>query len=323
MGKKKGLAAIFSKPSKPSGSPPWPWPSCATSPQTASFRRDDRPRATARQSGSGPNKAAAPGDDMYRTVNSVYFDPTAAADSFSVIDEEEEGFGDALDDAVSYSAATASEEWSSEAVIRRLGRGACTDRLFFDPPPVSNSTLAASREPPPQADPAMTPDSDEEPPPPLVERSVAVALDSDDPLADFRASMEEMVAAHGLRDWAALQDMLLCYLRINAKRNHALILGAFVDLLVGLASSSSSSSAAATTTTTATTTTATEETSSSSWSTSSVAGDGATCSSTAATTGEEEPERCGGGSGTGASSCSASSDQEDDLALHIIRLSSS
>jgi uncharacterized protein (TIGR01568 family) len=143
----------------------------------------------------------------------------------------------------------------------------------------------------------------------LVERSVAVALDSDDPLADFRASMEEMVAAHGLRDWAALQDMLLCYLRINAKRNHALILGAFVDLLVGLASSSFSAAAA-------TTTTATEETSSSGWSTSSVAGDGATCSSTAATTGEEEPERCGGSSGTGASSCSASAasfDQEDDV----------
>jgi uncharacterized protein (TIGR01568 family) len=315
MGKTKGLAAIFSKPSKPTGSPPWPWTSCTTSPQTASFRRNDLPRATARQSGSGPDKAA-PGDDMYRTVNLVYFDP-AANDSFSIDDDEEE-FGDALDDAVSYSAATASEEWSSEAVIRSLGRRTCTDRLFFDSP-ASDSTLAASREPPQAA--AIVPDSDEEPP--LVERSVAVAMDSDDPYDDFRASMEEMVAAHGLRDWAALQDMLLCYLRINAKRNHALILGAFVDLLVGLASSSSSSSAAATTTTTATTTTATEETSSSSWSTSSVAGDGATCSSTAATTGEEEPERCGGGSGTGASSCSASSDQEDDLALHIIRLSSS
>jgi len=81
---------------------------------------------------------------------------------------------------------------------------------------------------------------------------VAVAVDSGDPYGDFRASMEEMVSAHGLRDWAALEELLAWYLRINGKQHHHLIVGAFVDLLLGLSSSSSppSSTAAETSTTT-------------------------------------------------------------------------
>ena len=33
---------------------------------------------------------------------------------------------------------------------------------------------------------------------------MAVAVDSEDPYWDFRAYMEEMVAAHGLRGWEVL-----------------------------------------------------------------------------------------------------------------------
>ncbi|XP_062197773.1 transcription repressor OFP13-like [Phragmites australis] len=334
MGKKGGIASIFSKSklAADSPSPPWPWPSCATNPQTASFRQqkeEDQPCTTAGGSsaviGRLPRKAAG---DMYKTVNSVYFD---SADSYSE-DDDGEADDNVLDDG-SFSTTTVSEEWS-EAVIRSLGRTS-TDRFFFDlgPPPASNSILAASpspsrgrtwTQPPSQAPKApaaalpMSDDNEAEENEPsstsLVEESVAVALDSEDPYRDFRASMQEMVAAHGLRDWAALQEMLLWYLRINGKHNHALIVGAFVDLLVGLATNTTSATAAATTTTTTTTATMTttaaksSSSSSSSSSTSSSGGDVTTCS--ASVTPANLEEQCSGG--TDSSSSSASSDQEED-----------
>jgi uncharacterized protein (TIGR01568 family) len=153
----------------------------------------------------------------------------------------------------------------------------------------------------------------------LVEESVAVALDSEDPFGDFRASMREMVAAHGLRDWPALHEMLLWYLRINGKHNHALIVGAFVDLLVGLATSSSSSSASPSATTTATTTATMTTTttacccsSSSSSSSTSSGGRGATNTTTAAATATMD-EQCGISAGASCSSA-ASSDLEEEAA---------
>ncbi|KAG1354695.1 transcription repressor OFP13 [Cocos nucifera] len=66
--------------------------------------------------------------------------------------------------------------------------------------------------------------------------SVALAMASDDPYHDFRASMEEMVEAYQLREWASLQQLLHCYLRLNEKKNHKIIVMAFVDLLMHLVS---------------------------------------------------------------------------------------
>ncbi|RCV37114.1 hypothetical protein SETIT_8G037200v2 [Setaria italica] len=385
MGRKGGLAAIFSsKPKLAAADTPWSWPSCAASPQTASFRRqgrhdgdDYRPCTTAGRHRSSeptaaagrlrpPRKAAAAGgdDNMYKMVNSVYFDATDSCRFF--FDDDGDGWEaggddeveDGLDDG-SFSTTTASEEWS-EAVIRSLGRTS-TDRFFFDAgpgtAPASNSILAASPSPPlpcrtaaratlappheeapkQQAlpsevaaaasvlsdDPDSFSDSEEEEAPAsasLVEESVAVALDSEDPFGDFRASMEEMVSAHGLRDWPALQEMLLWYLRINGKHNHALIVGAFVDLLVGLATGSSAAAATTTTTTTtttatmtATTTTSACSTSSSSSSASSSGGDAITTSGTAAAAAAAAAcieEQCGGGSA--GASCSSSDLEVDD-----------
>uniref|UniRef100_A0A6N2KTT9 Transcription repressor n=1 Tax=Salix viminalis TaxID=40686 RepID=A0A6N2KTT9_SALVM len=71
--------------------------------------------------------------------------------------------------------------------------------------------------------------------------SVVSSMESRDPYLDFKKSMEEMVEAHGLTDWEALEELLCCYLKVNGKSNHGYIIGAFVDLLLGLASSSSSS----------------------------------------------------------------------------------
>ncbi|KAL6595529.1 hypothetical protein ACP70R_047869 [Stipagrostis hirtigluma subsp. patula] len=338
MGKKGIVAAIFSKPKLTadagSPAPPWPWPSCANNPQTASFRQgEDRHRTTA-----GGDAAAARGGalmckaagEMYKTVNSIYFD--SADDSCGFFEDDADDDDAALDlDDGSFSTTTASEDWS-EAVIRSLGRTS-TDRFFFDsgPPPASNSILAASPSPSPgrrtplppepkapaaaaeavmsDSDPDKDVEEEEEELPSsttsLVEESVAVALDSEDPYRDFRASMAEMVAAHGLRDWAALQEMLLWYLRINGKHNHALIVGAFVDLLVGLATNGAAAEATTTTTGTMTTTTASSSNSSSSSSSSTSGGDVTlTTASASATAATMEEEHCGGGS------TDASSDEE-------------
>ncbi|CAN6374146.1 unnamed protein product [Urochloa humidicola] len=401
MGRKGGLASIFSSKPKHADTPsaPWAWPSCAASPQTASFRRhpagrhvdDDRwPCTTAglhhrsSEPAAGvrlrpPRKAevAGGGDDMYKTVNSVYFD-AADDDSLRFFFFDDDGGGeealaaddDLDDDGSCFSTTTASEEWS-EAVIRSLGRTS-TDRFFFDAgpatpaPAASNSILAGSTSPSlistpptrssplppppphgapnkklqPLSSPAPAPilsddlpesdseehDVDSDDPETaastsLVEESVAVALDSEDPFGDFRASMAEMVSAHGLRGWPDLQEMLLWYLRINGKHNHALIVGAFVDLLVALATNSAggsaSATAATTTTTTATTmttTTATTSACSSSSSTSSAgssAGDVGTASAgAAAAAAMSVEEQCGDGSAGASCSSAASSDLE-------------
>ena len=272
--------AVDSAPAAGPATPPWPWPPCGTNPRTASFRAAGGelpccatttaagasrggPAATTTGNNKLMVRGAAPGE-MYKTVNSVYLDdPAADVDFFSLAgdEEEEEEEGELLlDDVDSFSTTTASEEWS-EAVIRSLGRTP-TDRFFFDPGPLpaSNSILATSAPSPasrtlPAAAEAKTktvtpPDSEAdddaktrqpcEPSKSLAEGSVAVALDSGDPYGDFRASMEEMVSAHGLRDWAALEELLAWYLKLNAKGVHAAIVGAFIDLLVSMQPQASS-----------------------------------------------------------------------------------
>lgn len=78
--------------------------------------------------------------------------------------------------------------------------------------------------------------------PALKEGTAVVAMDSDDPFWDFRKSMEEMVEAHGMKDWENLEELLNWYLRVNGKINHGFIIAAFVDLLVNLSMVASNSS---------------------------------------------------------------------------------
>lgn len=65
----------------------------------------------------------------------------------------------------------------------------------------------------------------------LCKESIPMVMTSSDPYRDFRTSMEEMVMAHGLQDWSALQELLHCYLRLNEKKTHRFIVLAFMDLL--------------------------------------------------------------------------------------------
>ncbi|CAN0900533.1 Transcription repressor OFP13 [Linum grandiflorum] len=63
--------------------------------------------------------------------------------------------------------------------------------------------------------------------------SVVVALESEDPLLDFRVSMEEMVEVIGLDGSEQLGELLEWYLRMNRKENHCYIVEAFVEMFTG------------------------------------------------------------------------------------------
>ncbi|CAD5197411.1 unnamed protein product [Musa acuminata subsp. malaccensis] len=119
---------------------------------------------------------------------------------------------------------TKSSESSCGDAVEAVIRGLRSDRLFFEPGATSSIVEAA--------DVGAVP----------FEGSIAMAVESEDPYRDFKQSMEEMLTAHGVIDWAWLEEMLVWYLTANGKKTHELIIGAFVDLLVSLASSSSSSS---------------------------------------------------------------------------------
>lgn len=71
---------------------------------------------------------------------------------------------------------------------------------------------------------------------PFSDESVMMAMESYNPYRDFRESMEEMVRAHRLREWAQLQQLLHCYLRLNERKTHKVIVLAFIDLLMHMIS---------------------------------------------------------------------------------------
>ncbi|KAG9459286.1 hypothetical protein H6P81_003794 [Aristolochia fimbriata] len=91
---------------------------------------------------------------------------------------------------------------------------------------------------------------------PLPGDSLAVLTYSRRPYDDFRRSMQEMVEArremvgpspaqHGQAlDWDFMEELLFCYLRLNEKRAHKYILGAFVDLVVSFRPAKAPSAAA-------------------------------------------------------------------------------
>ncbi|KAL8505155.1 hypothetical protein ACS0TY_016385 [Phlomoides rotata] len=112
---------------------------------------------------------------------------------------------------------TAAETAPDEEIESAVVSGLRSERLFFEPGE-TNSILeeAKPRE-------GTTPLLDKE----------CVEIQSFHPVLDFRASMEEMVAAHGgRRSWDFLEELLACYLQVNDERNYGYILEAFADLLI-------------------------------------------------------------------------------------------
>ena len=159
-------------------------------------------------------------NDIFETINSAYLDAT----TMDVMLESSESFFTVSPESASFST-NASENSSrrEDSSIETVIRGLRSDRLFFEPDETS-SILEAKAETLPFKD------------------SVVLSMESRDPYVDFRKSMEEMVEAHGVKDWEGLEELLCWYLRVNGKSNHGYIVGAFVDLLVSLALSSASSS---------------------------------------------------------------------------------
>ncbi|CAL0309984.1 unnamed protein product [Lupinus luteus] len=154
---------------------------------------------------------------LFKTINSTYLDAT-----MDVL-ESSESFFTVSTDSTSFS--TNSEDSrlgqdSMETVIRESR----SDRLFFEPEETSSILEAKSG--------VRVPFKD----------SVVLSMDSQDPYVDFRKSMEEIVEAHGVKDWEGLEELFCWYLRVNEKSCHGYIVNAFVDLLFGLEFSSASSS---------------------------------------------------------------------------------
>ena len=153
---------------------------------------------------------------MFKTVNSMFFDP-----NIDGVETPESWFTTSSESA---SFSTESEDLDNGESLEMLVRGVRSERLFFEPDDTSSILVKAKD--------AGFP----------FKESVVLEMESEDPYIDFRRSMEEMVETHGLKDWECLEELLGCYLKMNGKKNHGFIVGAFVDLLVGLSSTSCSES---------------------------------------------------------------------------------
>ncbi|CAN6236720.1 unnamed protein product [Urochloa humidicola] len=185
----------------------WHWPSC-TQPRTLSFRRDSPEIVSMRHCDSSSKHHE---HEEYKTT----MNPAYALDN----DRVSSCRCSLLSDSDDISLSTAPDE----LIIHGLRSNS---RLFFEPE--STSSIANKKQ---QAA--------------AFGGATALAIESGDPYGDFRRSMEEMVLSHGVEDWGWLEEMLAWYLRANGKSTHGLIVGAFVDLLVALASSSPACSSSA------------------------------------------------------------------------------
>ncbi|KAF2307697.1 hypothetical protein GH714_030914 [Hevea brasiliensis] len=143
---------------------------------------------------------------MFKTLNSAYIDVgDTPAQSWFTNSSESASFSTASDESAG------ADEPSLETVIQGLR----SERLFFEPGETSSILEEA------KAGGGELP----------FKESVVLSMDSQDPYVDFKKSMEEMVEAHGLKEREGLEELLCCYLKVNANSNHGYIIGAFVDLL--------------------------------------------------------------------------------------------
>lgn len=201
MSKKMKMPSLFKSKDLPKQ--PWQWPSC-NHPKTLSFR--------------------ASNDDVFKTVNSVFLDTSDG------LDTPESWFTNSSSDCASTTFSTdehSEDNNNNNDAIEMIIRGVrSSERLFFEP---GDTSSILDKEPAAKS----TGTGREEEALPF-EESVALAMESDDPYLDFKKSMQEMVESHGLEEWDRLEELLGWYLKMNAKHNHGFIVGAFVDLLVGI-----------------------------------------------------------------------------------------
>jgi uncharacterized protein (TIGR01568 family) len=176
--------------------PAWPWPSCKNPRTTQSTR-----------------SAAPPGA---KTIASIFLD-SAESSSFTSSSAQPDYCSDTLSTASKQSAIGG--DTAADAVVCDLRS---SDRLIFDPPGASATRSILEVKASSGAEEAFV-------------GGVAVAFESADPYEDFRTSMVEMVAAHGVRDWGWMEEMLGWYLRANDPDMHCAIVGAFIDVVIAIA----------------------------------------------------------------------------------------
>ncbi|KAM6547696.1 hypothetical protein CsatB_019372 [Cannabis sativa] len=227
MGKKMKLPFLANQTTEPK-STTWPWPSCAQT-RTLSFR-------------------TTPQNDnvLFKTINSAFIDSSTTTPP-SLLPNDYYSSPSSSDSAASFSTNSADDPPLSsgagaggdpvEAVIEGL-RSTDESRLFFEPGE-ANSTASILEESISSVDNNNNIKRLEKVIP--YKESVALSMESRNPYLDFKQSMEEMVEAHGLKGWESLEELLSWYLKMNGKDNHGFIVGAFVDLLVGIAFNSNSS----------------------------------------------------------------------------------
>ena len=204
------LSSLFhgkARDTSPSRPPPatWPWPS-SKNPCTQSAR------------------AAQPPASARTTVASIVLD---SAESSFTASSARQDCSDSLSTASDASAppVAACDDEADDAVVR----GIRSDRLLFDPGASATSSILEEKA---GCAGARGGGGDEEEE--AFGDAVAVAFESADPYEDFRASMEEMVAAHGVGDWGWLEEMLGWYLRANDRDTHCAIVAAFIDVVVAI-----------------------------------------------------------------------------------------
>ncbi|XP_057536160.1 transcription repressor OFP15-like [Amaranthus tricolor] len=173
-------------------------------------------------------------DFPFRTFNSAFLDaevtpPSCSSRTFSTFSEE-----DSIDP------------------VENLIHGLSSDRFFFEPER-SSSLLFRQKEEQEQEDINEEEENQEE----GYKESEILSMDSNNPYEDFKRSMEEMIEAHGLKDWEGLEELLGCYLKINGKNNHGYIVGAFIDLMASFSFNESNTTSTSTRTTTTNITTST------------------------------------------------------------------
>ncbi|XP_066315449.1 transcription repressor OFP13-like [Miscanthus floridulus] len=211
-----GLSSLFHGKARDTSLPPppppatagpaaWPWPS------------SKNPRAQSTRA-TQPQAACA----ARTTIASIVLD--SAESSFTASSARQDCCSDSLFTA-SEAAAAACDDAADDAVVR----GVRSDRLLFDPG--ASATNSILEEKSAAACAGAKQEEEEE----AFGGAVAVAFESADPYADFRASMEEMVAAHGIGDWRWLEEMLGWYLRANDGDTHCAIVAAFIDVVVDIA----------------------------------------------------------------------------------------
>ncbi|CAN6461978.1 unnamed protein product [Victoria cruziana] len=202
-------------------------------------------------------------DDIYKQFNSIYLDPRSTLKGKEEEEEvEREGKGEAelreeeeeresllllalrARDSSSFDSSanpcSSSADSSSDSVLDLLLGGLSSKRFFFSPCTTKSILEEAKKGHKTEGGGGgdgggvggvPEPDIGEEGLA-FCDDSITMSMNSDDPYWDFRASMEEMVEAHELRDWSCLQALLQCYLRLNDKKTHRIIVCAFIDLII-------------------------------------------------------------------------------------------